>query len=263
MKGQLYISSLLTLLLFSALSGRAIGSDRWESPFATDATIGFEDSALTLQSVLRLVAARNPLLPSLDLQREIARGGITQAESRPNPGLEAGIEEVGWDAPGFDESEFSVSLSQEFELFGQRGARRKVAEAAWQAAVLDADVAAFDLYLETRARYYRLAHAQEQYQLSDISNELAEDIAATIQQRIDKGAALQSELLLAKLELRGAGLARAEAVTGIKTAAISLASLWAEDSGEIRVVIPAEPDFEALLLLYVSLGSCGMRCSFL
>jgi len=247
MIGQLHISVLLTPLLLLVLTGPVSGYNRWEAPFVTtEATVGANDSVLTLQAVLHLVAARNPLLASLDLRREAAQGNIIQAGVRPNPELEAEIEEFGWDAPGFDESGITVSLSQEFELFGQRGARRKVAEVKGQATEFDARVVAFDLYLETRARYYQLAHAQEQYDLSDISIGLAEDIVATIQERINKGAALESELLLARLELQRARLARANAALDIETARISLTSLWDGDSTGIRVVIPAEPEIEAI-----------------
>ncbi|MBU8933179.1 MAG: TolC family protein [candidate division Zixibacteria bacterium] len=247
MKGRLYTLVLLTLLLLSALTAPASGSDRWEAPFAIiEATVGVDDSVLTLPELLHLVATRNPLLPSLDLRREAAQGEITQAGVRPNPELEAELGGVTWDTPGFDESEIGVSLSQEFELFGQRGARRKVAEAEWQTSEFDARVAAFDLYLETRVRYFALAHAQVQYDLSDISIGLAEDIVATIQQRIEQGAALQSELLLAQLELQRARLASGEVELDFETAQISLASLWAGDPG-IRVVVPAEPDFKSVL----------------
>ncbi|RKX25100.1 MAG: hypothetical protein DRP45_06730 [Candidatus Zixiibacteriota bacterium] len=247
MKGLLHISVILTLPLLSIMTEPASGSDRWEAPFGTESTAGIDDSALTLQAVLHLVAARNPLLASLDLRREAAQGGIIQAGVRPNPELEAEFGGVTWETPGFDESEIGVSLSQEFELFGQRGARRKVAEAVWQATEFDVRVTAFDLYLETRARYYRLAHAQEWLDLSDISIGLANDIVATMQKRIDKGAALESELLLAQLEQQRARLARADAALEIETAQISLASLWTGDSIGVKVVVPAEPDFETVL----------------
>ncbi len=247
MKGKLHTSALLTLVLLSVIAGSAGGADRWEAPFVAEAPVGVDDSVLTLQTVIRLVAAQNPLLPSLEARREAARGRVIQAGIWPNPEVAAEIEEVGWDAPGFDESEIAVSLSQEFELFGKRGARRKVAEAEGQADEFEATVAAFDLYLETELRYLRLAHAQEQYHLSQVSVSLAEDIVTTIQQRIDKGAALESELLLARLELQRAGLSKAETYLDIETAQISLTSLWGGDAAGVRVVVPEEPDFQDVL----------------
>lgn len=247
MKGQLNKLALLTLLLLVALAGTTSGSERWTAPFETGAAAGIDDSALTLRAALNLVAARNPLLPSLILRAEAARGRIVQAGVRPNPELVAAIEEVGWDAPGFNQSEFTVSVSQEFELFGRRDARKGLAEADWQATEFDARVAAFDLYLETKDRFYRLAHAQERSHLSDISIKLAEDVVETIRERIDKGAALQSELLLARLELQRARLASGEARLEIETAQVSLALMWGSGFAEVEVVAPVEPDFEAAL----------------
>ena len=37
------------------------------------------------------------------------------------------IEEFGWNSPGFKESEFSISVAQEFEFFGQKNARKNYA----------------------------------------------------------------------------------------------------------------------------------------
>ena len=246
MIGQLHKLVLMMPLLIMVLTVSATGSDRWGAPFAAEATVEVDNSALTLKAVFQLVAAQNPLLASLDLRRQVAQGQVIQAGVRPNPELEAEIEEFGWDAPGFDESGITVSLSQEFELFGQRGARRKVAEVEGQATEFEARVVAFDLYLEAAARYYQLAHAQDWSELSDISIGLAEDIVATIQERINKGATLQPELLLARLELQRARLARAEAELDLETVQISLASLWAGDPDGVKVIIPAEPEIEAI-----------------
>ncbi len=250
MNRQLQISIVLTLILLSVSAGPVSGADRWDNPFATTAAeVSSADSILTLPETLRLVANHNPLLASLDSRREVARGGVIQAGVRPNPEIEAEVEEFGWDSPGFDESAMGISLSQEFELFGQRGARRKVAEAEYRTIEFASRVAAFDLHLETQTRYYALAHAQEWSGLADTSISLAEDIVATIQDRIDKGAALESELLLAQLELQRAKLDGASAKLEIETARIELASLWAGEPSGLAVTAPSEPEIEPVLAL--------------
>lgn len=246
MKEQLHLSVFLILILLLALSGQISGTERWEAPFFTDTLIGGDDSVLTLQTVLSLVATQNPILSSLVAMKKVVQSNIIQAGVKPNPELEAEIGGVSWDFPGFDESEIVVSFSQEFELFGQGGARKKVAEAEWQATEYKAKVIAFDLYLETVKRYNILVHAQEQYHLSNISIGLMKDIVITIQDRIDKGATLESELLLAELELQRTELARADISVDLKTARISLTSLWGGDYSGIRVIAPVEPDIERL-----------------
>jgi outer membrane protein TolC len=92
---------------------------QWEDPFASrsETVIPGSDS-LTLQAVLDLVAEANPALKAGRSRVEAARGLLKQASLRPNPELEVEFEEVGWDAPGFGESEISASFSQEVELWG-------------------------------------------------------------------------------------------------------------------------------------------------
>ena len=173
---------------------------------------------MTLPQVLRLVAAQNPTLRSLRFRNDEAQAELTQARLWPNPELEAEFEEVGWDAPGFSESEMTVALSQEFELFGQRGARKKLAQVGFDATKLATRISAFDLYLEVKARFFALVHAQRQYILADSSVFLAGGVAQNIAYRMDKGAALQSELLLARLELQRAQLTREESRQDLETA---------------------------------------------
>ncbi|MEE8577879.1 MAG: TolC family protein, partial [candidate division Zixibacteria bacterium] len=70
---------------------------------------------------------------------------------------------------------------------------------------------------------------------------------ATIQRRIDKGAALQSELLLARLEHQRAELARVEAATALTNARDELTCMWTMESTEVLALIPAEPDLESIV----------------
>ena len=248
MNGYRYISTFLTLLLSLAVCVPAGGREHWRAPFdPTAATAGIDRTNLSLQGALTLVAARNPMLQSLDFRREALRGRIDQAKVRPNPELEAEFGDVGWDAPGLTEAEIVVALSQEFELFGQRGARVEVAAAELDAGMFETRVAAFDLYLKTSDCFYRVVHAQEQYRLSAESIQLAGNIVATMQDRIDKGAALHSELLLARLELQRGELARAEAEAELTAARIDLASLWGGDSPDVKAAAVDEPELAPVL----------------
>jgi cobalt-zinc-cadmium efflux system outer membrane protein len=174
---------------------------------------------------------------------------VRQAGRWPNPEISADIEEFGWDAPGLSESELSVSLVQEFEVFGQRGARQRAARADAAATRLRNRIDAFDLYLEAKRRFYAVAHAQDRLQLADSSVGLAQGIVDNIVYRINKGAALQSELLLAQLEQQRAVLVRDQARRELAGTQALLQSLWAEDPGGDPPVVAAdrEPAFNALL----------------
>lgn len=180
MKGKIHISiaSILAIVLIFSSNARAL--DSWQAQFDTvDAKIVSVDSILSLNDVLKLVAVENPAFRSFSFQLKAANSNLRQAGLWSNPELDAEFEEVGWDAPGFKESEFTIPLAQEFEFFGQRGARRNVAKSVIDATKLQIKLSAFDLYLKTKQRFYALVHAQQKVNLSQASVELAKDISRT------------------------------------------------------------------------------------
>jgi len=222
---------------------------RWQTPFDTTSNprVDSRDTVMTLPQVLRLVAAQNPALRSLRFRNDEAQAELTQARLWANPELETEFEQIGWDAAGFSESEMTVALSQEFELFGQRGARKKLARAGSDATKLATRISAFDLYLEVKARFFALVHAQRQCILADSSVFLAESVAQNIAYRTEKGAALQSELLLAQLELQRAQLTREESRQDLGAAQAWLSALWGNSPMHVRATAAEEP--ELLLVL--------------
>jgi outer membrane protein TolC len=177
MKGILQVFFLTSLIAYGCMPARGVAAEAWAAPFdRSGLNRKVHDTALTLTDVLALVAARNPAFKALSLQEQAAFHRLEQAALRPNPELEAEFEEVAWDAPGFSESEITVTLSQEFELFGQRGARKKLAHASIEATQLQIKLSAYDLYLETKRRFYAFAHARERLELTRKSVELADGI---------------------------------------------------------------------------------------
>jgi len=234
---------LLAVLLLATGTARA-EENRFQPLFDDTAAVEFGDS-LSLAEVLTLVARANPTLRALDRQVEAAERRLQQAGLWPNPELETEFEEVGWDAPGLSESEITVLLSQELELFGQRGARSQLAEVNVDATKFATMLSAFDLYLEVKARFYALAHAQQRAILADSAVSLAGSIVDNITYRMEKGAVLQSELLLARLEFQRFDLARKEAVQNLAAAQTRLAGFWSYDSTRVTVKISDESDLRA------------------
>ena len=163
---QRSLARVLPLAVLAFVGGTAFAADgRFQPPF--DSVSSVEDSGLlVLDEVLSLVATANPTLRALGWRNEAARGRLLQAGLWPNPELDAEIEEFGWDAPGVKESEIAFSLAQEFEFFGQRGARKGVAQAEMGAIETQTRISAYDLYLETKHRFYTLFHAQDRLLLS-------------------------------------------------------------------------------------------------
>jgi cobalt-zinc-cadmium efflux system outer membrane protein len=245
-KIQTLTVSIFTIILI--LSSNLCASNSWQSPFDTAAPdVKSVDTILTLKDIFKLVAAYNPTFQSLDLQIKAARDNLKQAGLWSNPELEAEFEEVSWDAPGFGESEFTISLTQEFELFGQPGARKKVAIAHINATKLQARLSTFDLYLETKLRFYVLAHAQNNVILSQKSVELAQEIVEDINDQLNRGAALHSELLLATLEEQKALLALSQAKRDVISVEEALVSLWTGKPSDLKISIETKPDFSYIL----------------
>jgi cobalt-zinc-cadmium efflux system outer membrane protein len=248
MKQRIYILVFLILGLCAACPAFVCATGRWQYPIDTtgrEATL--DDSVVTLNEALDFVRRYNPILRSLSYQEESARFQLDQAGRWSNPELGVEMEEVGWDAPGLKESELTVTLSQELELFGQRSARKRLARAELDVAKLHTTLSTFDLYLETKLRYFTLAHAQEEYCLTETAVTLAEHIVENTELRISEGAALQSGLLLARMELQRTKLLRAEATQRLLTARIMLASLWNDPVPESLAVAMPQPDFNSLL----------------
>ena len=248
MQGNIHLSVALILAIVVILSTNTRGEDPWSAQFdTTDTTIVSLDSILSLDDVLKLVAAENPAFQSFNFQLRAAQSNLKQAGLWSNPDLDIEFGEVGWDGPGFRESEFTISLAQEFEVFGQRGARRDVAKAEIDATNLQIILAAFDLYLETKHRFYSLAHAHQKVMLSQGSVASAKEIVESITYRLDRGAALQSELLLAQLEEQRALLALDQAEQDVMAIEATLVSLWNGKPSGLKISVNTEPDFNELL----------------
>ncbi|RJP70476.1 MAG: TolC family protein [Candidatus Abyssobacteria bacterium SURF_17] len=252
MKGNVYRLFIVSIFIISGSVGAA---ERWQIPFDTSAvgTRPEADSVYSLAEVMRLVALQNLTLQALEYRREAARGMLKQVGLWSNPELGLEAEEIGWDAPGFNESELSISLSQEFELFGQRKARKNLARSQIDNVHLQARLAAFDLYLETKARFYALFHAQQQLELASRSVELAGEIVDNTKFRIENGAALQSELLLADLEYQRAQVALEQAQQEVSSTSAVLTALWGDSSVSVAVSANIEPDFQNALNSVASL----------
>ncbi len=254
MKGKLHILlflSLWTMTMFSVVNA----GDRWQSGFdTTGVRPDVVDSVLTLDEVLNLVAAHNPSLRSFGFRREAAQGRLKQASLWQNPEFSTEFEKVGWDAPGLSESEISISLSQQFEFFGQRTARKRVAMTDINTTNFEIKLAAFDLYLEAKSRFNKLLHSQKRAELADSSVFIAEHIVNSIEYRMKQGIALQSELLLAQLELQRADLTDQEAQQVLFSAQVALAALWNSKSNDITVSAPEEPNYQEAINILPSLS---------
>lgn len=210
---------------------------QWESQFPDDARmVNISTDSLTLEMAIELVRQANPAMLIGESRRRAALSAVKQADLRLNPELELETENVSGHMRGFSQSETSLLLSQELELWGQRGARKNVAMREYEVQDWLADVTEFDLFEEIRLRFHVLLHAQERLSLNQRAALLAESISESIADRVSQGAALSSELLLAELEQRRTEIELSQAQSELEEARISLAMLWNGDGENLRAV---------------------------
>lgn len=232
----------------------------WQAPFEKSSIPHSSSDSLSLNDIVSLVAEKNPILKSFKWHLESAEENLRQAGLRSNPELELEFEEFGWDAPGFSETEMAIVLSQELELFGQRGARKQNALANVNYTKWQNQRRGFELYLDLKMSFFKLAHAQKQALLARTALELAQTVYSDIDSRFKNGAALQSELLLSQLELQKAQLDNDEALIDQENASLELSALWGADNGDIIVEdcgIDNHQCLKSIGELDISIDSCG------
>lgn len=245
-KSRYFLFPLLVVFLASSANKTLAQSNRFILFDTTKVISVKNDSVLTLSEVLHNVALKNPMLKAFDFQIQSAEGNLKQAGLWPNPELSTGFEEIGWNAPGFKESEFSIELSQEFDIFGQRTALKDVARSEIDAMKVKLQQNAFDLYLDVKSSFYKLAHAQEQVSLAKNSLELARSIVENINFKMERGAALQSELLLAELETQKSELELLQAKQNVDALEYNLIAMWDGEKTGQYLKAEKEPDFELI-----------------
>ena len=207
----------------AAHSVRTVFEDavRRSSTAAPRDTLGFDDT-------LARIAQQHPEFRATTARVEASRHSVDQARARPNPLLHADAENVGGTYSGFDASELSLFLSQEFELGGKRSARTANAESAAGAAMLEADLTILELYLAARQRYAAVTHADERLRIALANQAVVASLATAAEDRVRAGATLVADRLLANVALARTSQQVRNAEVERLRARRSLAALWGE-----------------------------------
>ncbi|WP_374386317.1 TolC family protein, partial [Brevundimonas sp.] len=132
------------------------------------------DPAPSFRTLLERIGA-SPSAAEADALLEAAEARVRQARVRPNPTAALEAENAFGSGPfsGYDNAETTLSLTQDLELWGRRGARVEVARAEAGTAVLRRDQAVVDaagrlalVYAEAEAAERRFALAEEALSLT-------------------------------------------------------------------------------------------------
>ncbi|MEI7946740.1 MAG: TolC family protein [bacterium] len=152
---------------------------------------------VTIAECLRRVAERNPDLKSGIHKTEAATHRAKQAAQPINPRLQTELENVGGSGAikGFDSSEITVAVSQEFELGGKRQQRTAVAEAETVVSRAEHNVQLRALVFETRRAVLAVQAAQEKVRLAEEALGLIRETeeVALARQQAGKAAVLETD----------------------------------------------------------------------
>lgn len=192
-----------------------------------------QDAPLTLDDALRRAEASDPRLRSAEAGVAAAEAGRVQARARPNPVLEADVENFGGtdSLRGFDGAETTFRLSQPIERGGRRQARIALAGSELDAAQRDALIRRLDVFEEVQRAYFEALAAEE---LVDIATERL-TTAQSLQRAVDRRVAVARDPLMAGARAAaGSGeakIALERAQRDAANARATLASFWGGDEG--------------------------------
>ena len=144
---------------------------------------------INLRQALSLALMHNPDLKAFSWDVRAGEARTLQAGLRPNPELEAEIEEFGGsgDLSGFDAIETAVQLSYLIELGGKRGKRKQVAALETDLAGWDYETARLDVLTQVTQSFVDVLAAQEAVALNEELVRLAEQVFNTVKAQVEAG----------------------------------------------------------------------------
>ena len=142
---------------------------------------------MTLEQALALAFERNPRIQESAARVALAEGVLLGARTYPfNPVLEA--EHASRDDGNERTSDREIALSQEIEIAGQRGKRMATASAAAEAARAASTRSRQELAARVESAFAAVLRARELAALAAFEREVAAELAAFEQRRLDAGA---------------------------------------------------------------------------
>lgn len=174
----------------------------------------------------------NPRLKPYDAELRAADGRILQASLKPNPTLDAEIENIlgSGEYRGFDAAESTLAVSQLIERGGKRRARRDVERMNKLLVLSDYEMARREVFTEVARAYAQVLAAQEKVDLYGELVRLNESFLPEIEKRIGAGKVPAVELTRARTAVTAARLGQLQAKREFRAAKLRLAATWGSAS---------------------------------
>lgn len=203
-------------------------------PLMAEESTDFQEptGAINLRQTLALALMHNLDLKAFSWAVRAAEAKTLQAGLRPNPELEAEIEEFGGsgDLSGFGAVETGVQLSYLIELGSKRGKRREVAALETELAGWDYETTRLDVLTQTVQAFIDVLATQEAVALNQELVKLAEEVFNSVKAQVEAGKVSPVESTRAQVELVNSRIALEGSKRKLKAARKALASVWGSTS---------------------------------
>lgn len=186
---------------------------------------------LSFAGAVARVEQGNALLRALPFRSASATASVDQAGAWPNPSVLFEAENVDGSYDGVDQSEFSLWFSQGIELGDKRSHRTSQARGVADEVARDVATQIFAVYLETKVRYARVAHADERVRLAVAAETIVAELAASADARVRAGATLTADAALAATALARVRMALRDAEADRVRTRIALSVMWGGTNG--------------------------------
>lgn len=210
---------------------------------------------LTLAAALRRADENNPALAAQRFDERAAEALVEQAGLRPNPTLDVSVENVlgTGRVQGVRGFEATVQANQTLERGGKRGKRVALADRERDAAAKELAVRRREVLAATAVAYAETLAAQQRLALAEEPLRLARETFATVDGRVNAGAASPAESARARAAVAAAQAELARAQAGLAATRATLAAGWGGGPGEPgalpgRIRVPESLPDEATFL---------------
>ena len=188
------------------------------------------DPVPTYEALLRQTLAA-PAAAEADALLDAAEARVTQARARPNPEVSLEVENAFGSGPysGLRGAETTLSVSQELELWGQRGARVGAARADAVAAGFRREARRADLAADLAIAFAEAESAEHRFRLAEEARELATSDARAAQAQVTEGRLPRLRAIQADTEVAAAQARLDEAAAEREAAFARLAAFAGAD----------------------------------
>ena len=146
---------------------------------------------ITLEQARALALKNNHSLQSIQAKLDAARGDVKEANAflfnNPELNGDVGRRRITEGSESGNAGDWGIGISQRFELFGQRGARRDAASRALEATEQEIEEARRTLYAEVERRFVEVLSLQTRIEIGQRSLALIEDTASVVRKRVAAG----------------------------------------------------------------------------